>query len=714
MKIKSIIFLLITSHFAFGEVNLDSLEAELQNVSGKQKVKLLTDLCWEYGAVDTEKAEKYGNEAVKLSIEDNYDTLLAQSYNDLGTLYLRIGNYDKAIELYNLCIKKRTELNDDLGIAKVLSKLAVLDELRSDYAASLAKNLQVLKIFETLGSDKSAISTLYGNISVILYNMNQIEKSLEFNQKGYDLAVEINDKKLIGGAFVNFGNAYSKNNEVDKALFYFKKALPIFKETQNINSVAVIYNNIGTCYSNMQMLDSAEYYFNISIDYRIKLNDLKGVMSTKSSLGNIYTKQGAYTKALNVLNEALEISIQLQTKENTKIIYLNLSELYNAKKEFDKAYLYHVKFSQIKDSIWSDESSKIITEMETKYETEKKDAEISLLNKENALEKETIKRQQIQLYGTGFGILLLIGLSITIFRSYNQKKKANEIITQQNEELNQYNEEILAQRDEIETQKNLIEGKHNEIQSSINYAKRIQNALLDNKQSWDSLSDDYFILFKPRDIVSGDFYWAYTDDKYAIWAVADCTGHGVPGAFMSMLGISFLNEIVAEGGEKDASNILNKLKEKVVNALTQHGNANQTKDGMDIALCVLDKKNNKLQFAGAYNPLYIVRNGNLIEYKASKQPIGKMDVIQAPFNKNEIEVQNGDWLYTFSDGFIDQFGGSNNKRFGSKQFKELLISMQNQNAHIQKMTLNLTLKEWMKSGGEEQVDDICIVGVKII
>ena len=713
MKLRLIYFLVIISSVCYGQVNTDSLENELPNVEGKTKILLLTDLCWYLGMKVPDKAEKYGKKAVILSKKGGYDTLLAQGYNDLGTMYIRTGKYDEATLYLDSCLDKRMGFGDSLGAAKAISKLAVIDEIRSDYASALEKNLKILKIFEAVSNDKFALSTLYGNISVILYNMNQIEKSIEFNDAGYELAKEIKSDQAISTSLVNYGNVYSKIDDHKKAIEYLKEALPLVRNVQNIHSEAVILHNIGSSFDNLNIYDSAEYYLNKALPLRISLNDEKGIMSTKTNLASVFRSQKKYDKAIEYLQTALEVSLKLKTRENTKTIYLNLSKLFDEIGQHEKAYDYHVKFSAIKDSIWSDESSQIVAEMETKYESEKKDAAISLLNKENALEKEKNERQKIVLYAISGGVLLLFGLLITIIRGYNQKKKANEIISQQNEELNQFNEEILAQRDEIENQKNVIELKHSEIQDSINYAKRIQTALLTADEQWKKVSNEHFILFRPKDVVSGDFFWAYTKENIAVWVVADCTGHGVPGAFMSMLGVGFLNEIVAEGGLVEANLILDKLKEKIIHSLSQKGVDTQSKDGMDIALCVLDKSTNKLQYAGAYNPLYIVRNNELTEFKATKQPIGKLDLEVKPFEKQEIEVKNGDWLYTFSDGFIDQFGGVKNKRFGSKRFKELLISSSGQNANLQKMALNLTLKDWMNSGAEQQVDDICVVGVKI-
>ncbi len=328
-----------------------------------------------------------------------------------------------------------------------------------------------------------------------------------------------------------------------------------------------------------------------------------------------------------------------------------------------------------------------------------------------------------------FGYALCLGLII-----YLAIKLSLARLKAQNEEL----ERIVAERThEVVEQKEVIEDKHKEITASINYAQRIQRALMQADEQWGKISHDYFVLFKPRDVVSGDFYWAYQNQDIAIWVAADCTGHGVPGAFMSMLGIGFLNEIVIEGGDIEADSILNVLRTKIIKSLEQKGSEaqDQRKDGMDIALCVLDKKTNQMQFAGAYNPLYIIRKTDqvseeiltnkeyrtiseddwtLIELKASKMPVGKHLLDQQAFTKSNFKVQSDDRIYSFSDGFPDQFGGDSGKKYMSKRFKKTLLSLQGQKMSEQKTALNTEFANWMNEGKTEQIDDVCVVGVKII
>lgn len=345
-----------------------------------------------------------------------------------------------------------------------------------------------------------------------------------------------------------------------------------------------------------------------------------------------------------------------------------------------------------------------------------------------------------------FYLFLLVGLiyasvKISVRRLEQAKIRLENIVTERTAE-------VVKQKEKIESQNHQLEHKNKEITDSINYARRIQEAILpgegylkkmfsptvpafrgeNNKVTGREASGgvSHFVLFKPKDIVSGDFFWTYhTPDNKLIWAAVDCTGHGVPGAFMSMIGNSLLNEIVVENKINNPDEILNNLREAVIKALRQTGEAGKQKDGMDIALCVLDravpggdragngeaKSAGILQFSGANNPLWLIRGKELITHKPDKQPIGYYSEQMKPFTKQEILLQEGDLLYTFTDGYEDQFGGPKKKKFRAKQFRELLLSIRTKPMDEQKEILDTAIINWM--GTEEQIDDICVFGVRV-
>ena len=272
--------------------------------------------------------------------------------------------------------------------------------------------------------------------------------------------------------------------------------------------------------------------------------------------------------------------------------------------------------------------------------------------------------------------------------------------------------EVVRQKEEIEKQSAQISELYEQVKDSILYAKRIQEAILPSKENIDTALKSSMVLFRPKDIVSGDFYWFSEKHDMAIIAAADCTGHGVPGALMSMIGSSLLNEIVNEKGIISPAEILFALKHGVVSALNKQSSGEQTKDGMDMAVLTIPKKGNKIEYAGANNPLWMVRNNEIIETRADRQPVGFFgDNLNTPYTNHVIEVQKDDIIYIFSDGYADQFGGPRGKKFKYSQFKKLLVEVSDKSMTNQQEILNDRIEDWM-GDEEEQIDDILIVGVR--
>lgn len=458
-KILFALFLLTSITFAQG--NLDSLEQLVKTKKGKEKVILLNDLCWYLGTSEPNKAERYGKEAVKISKEIKNDSLLAQSFNDLGTLYLRIGQYEEALNHYSKAVNIRTLLKDTIGTAAVFSKMAVIEEIRANYSKALDINLKVLKLYESVGTDKFAIATVSGNIAVIIGNMGQVDKALKFNDKAYEISKELNNAQLYATTLVNYANLYRKKEEFDKSLTHYKEALPLFEELNNINSVAVVFNNMASIFEIKNQLDSALFFFQKSLDLRYRLQDKKGIMSTKASLAGVYLKKNKADLSLQFALEALPVSIDLGTKDNTKTIYGVLSKAYAIKGNYLKAYENQEEYLKLLDTLYSEASSKQVAEMATKYESEKKEQEILLLQKDNQLqdvEMDRIKKIRNLVIG---GIIIILLFVIVLVNRFVLIKRQKTI---------------------IEKQKEIVEEKQKEIIDSIRYAKRIQDALLTSQQ----------------------------------------------------------------------------------------------------------------------------------------------------------------------------------------------------------------------------------------
>jgi riboflavin-specific deaminase-like protein len=339
-----------------------------------------------------------------------------------------------------------------------------------------------------------------------------------------------------------------------------------------------------------------------SIQIKKEIGSFGKLAVSQIAAANIYDKKGQHQKAISLFKEALTNAENTGYMEYIIKAHQGLSKAYSKTKNFEKAYHHQSLYVSYNDSVSNTENAEMINEMEKKFQSERKEQEIALLNKTNALKdvelakaSEESKRKSMQLYGSFVVGLILLVFAVVVVRNNQQRKKANEMLAQKNAEITK--------------QKEIVEEQHQEITDSISYAKRIQTALLTSDNYWEQISKEHFVLLKPKDVVSGDFFWAFqTENNLAIWVAADCTGHGVPGAFMSMLGISFFNEIVVENNITNPAEILNKLRGKIIKALEQKGVDTQQKDGMDLALCVWDKNTNLLSFSGANNPLWLIRS----------------------------------------------------------------------------------------------------------
>jgi serine phosphatase RsbU (regulator of sigma subunit) len=366
--------------------------------------------------------------------------------------------------------------------------------------------------------------------------------------------------------------------------------------------------------------------------------------------------------------------------------------------DYKKAYEYMVDHYNIKDSIMSQKKLKDIAELETIYKTEKQKSEIDLLNARNQLQQQNADRQRLLLFASLAGILLLLITTFTVYKSYSRKKKDNLLLSEKNEE--------------IKAKSDLISQKQNEILASIQYARRIQYALLTNTKLFeDNLgAENFFILFRPKDIVSGDFYWASRKENRFYVAICDCTGHGVPGAFMSLLNISFLNEAVNEKNITEPHHILNHVRSRLIENVSHEG----AQDGMDAVLFCIERRDGqqgvRISYAAANNSPVLVSKGKPQLMPFDKMPVGK-GVSERSFTLYKFNLQPGDQLYFYTDGYADQFGGPNGKKFKYRQLNELIESTHSLPLAQQGKMLEDAIENWR--GGLEQVDDICVMGIRV-
>jgi tetratricopeptide (TPR) repeat protein len=625
------------------------------------------------------------------------DTSKVNTLGHITEKLRRTGDYEKAMLFAKQEMALAEKLDFKIGIPIALTHIGIIYYKQGDYVKGLFYFFKALKIDEELG-DKNGIAADLGNIGVIYRNQKNYFQALKYYFKALKIAEELNDKYIIANNISNIGNVYNKQGNYQKALDYYFKALEIDKGLKDKGGIAYDYNNIGNIYDTKGEYDKSLTYFIKSLEIKKEINDKKGMSISLINIAGIYSKKNKFSEALEYFSNALKIARQIGSKDDIKESYLGISEVYSKTNNCAKSFEYYKLYSEIKDSLFSDESSKQVAEVESKYNMEKKDHEIELLNKEKekqvALSAEQNRRQQLIIVSTLAGLALALVFAIFIFRSNRQKQRINTALAEQN---------IV-----IEDQKKTVELKNKSITDSIIYAKRIQQAILPPIKLVEQKLPESFILYEPKDIVAGDFYWMEISGDNIFLAAADCTGHGVPGAMVSVVCANALNRAVKEFGITDPGKILDKARMLVLETFEK--SESEVKDGMDISLCVLNKKENKIFWAGANNPIWYLENNELKEITANKQSIGKTDNPK-PFTTHTLSLAKGDSIYLFTDGYADQFGGPQGKKLKYKLFKDVIVANSSGSMKEQHDQLNNILNDW--KGDLEQVDDILIIGVRL-
>lgn len=696
-KLFILISLLFISPFLRANNKIDSLKKVLQTAhEDTVKIKVLGNIANTFlNQLEWDSALYYCEKAIEIGEYANYPQEIFRILYWQGIAYYRKGVIEKALQSYLKALELAKKVNSRMQV-DILNDIGVLYKSQGDYLKAIEYFQRNLEFVEA-NKDSVLIGRTLNNMANVYFSYGVYTKAIEYYERATNIFMRLGKLNYVGYLYMNTGVAYKKINANDKALEYFRKSQEVFTKIGFKPGLAQVNGEMGTFYAEQGDYNRALRYVEEALNVYKSLGEKLLIAQALRQLGEIYQKAGSYGTALQYYKQSIALFKELNAKKELLDSYENMASVYSAIGNYKQAYEYYKIYSNLKDSVLSEDYLRQMQENEARYENEKKENEIKLQKAELAKKDAESKRKSIFLLAVGLIALMVMGFSIIIFKQYAEKKKANILLAEQNEQ-------IKKQRDQIFQQKK-------EITDSIHYASRIQRAVLPSPKVLEDYNIQYFILYKPRDIVSGDFYWINAKDNKIIVTAADCTGHGVPGAFMSMLGMALLNEITSKSEVTSAAQILDELRTLVIKSLHQSGSVEETKDGMDMALCVFDSDLKRVQFAGAFNPLYLVRGNELIEGPADRMPVGFHDKQTTNFTNTEIPLQPGDTLYIFSDGYVDQFGGENGKKFMAKRFKQLLIDIHDKAMEEQKQILDVTITEWR--GELDQVDDILVIGMRV-
>ncbi len=677
-KILFTYFLIYSISLSFGQTyfKIDSLKRELQNSDTAKKVAIYNEIVWRLRNSHPYEAIEYGKKAVEIAKKTKINNELAKSYGFLGVSYRNVSNFDEALVYYKLGLEiaEQNSLTEQLGYAH----------------------------------------NNFGNW--YLYSINR-NKALFHLNKALKIAQETDNKTMIAYCFLNIGRAHlireDKNKifeEPDIAMDLINKALKIREKIKDVSGQSVCYKYIADIYLLKNGTVKALEMFKKALNSADKKFDKDLLADIYDKIANINIDNNQLKKAEFNVKLGLEAALQTNSYARIRHSYNTLSKLESKLGNFKAALKYQQFFKLYNDSLYKEKLKVKVSNVRFEIENKEKQNKINQLKQEQELNKLQIKQRNTQNFALIVILCLVSIVAVILIIANRQRKKAYSLLDDQKNEIQGQHEEIESQRDEISIQHDAIVRQQVKITESIQYAQRIQRAALPPVGNLNELFNHNFILYLPRDIVSGDFYWYKKIKNKIVITVADSTGHGVPGAFVSMLGMSLLNEVVTKRKLTVANEILEELRNHIKTSLRQEISNESQDDGMDMALCIIDSETLLLEYSGANNPIYIYRNNELLILEPTLNPVG-IYFREKPFKNIEFQLKPNDTLYMFSDGYVDQFGGPQNRRFMSQRFRSLLTEIQKYPVKTQKNILEKKFTEW--KGDNKQIDDILVMGIKI-
>jgi len=621
---------------------------------------------------------------------------------------LRTIDNDSSLSCARLAYIKALEIKNEQLQGEAIIQFALCDEMKGDYRACLKYYFMAANLFKK-NKNNEGMSKCYTGMGITYWYQGLYNQAVDYFNRNIVISKKLNDNEGLATSYGNLAIIFDELGKLDSSLAYYNKALDIFKKGKNARQLASLYDNMSLIYLQKNDFINALSFHGKGFTIRKSLADTFGLMASMENLGTIYIRQKKADMALEISKEVLRLAQKFNAREDLKFAYINLRDAYELKGEYKAAFDVQSKLMRLKDSIRNQENLNQTAEMEAKFNNKEKEAELSEIKLEQKLiEQENENRNKKKNFL--ITILIISGISFLliaflIFKRFKEKQKIAD-------ELKTKNDAISAQKIIIDKAYSELAEINKDITDSIKYAKRIQEAIFPTQQLFNEILPESFVLFKPKDIVSGDFYWIDKIDNDIYIAVVDCTGHGVPGAFMSIVGFNLLNKAIHENKCRLPAEILNQVNYDLNETLKQSIEESQVKDGMEITLCRWNKKSNEFIFSSANHIMYQIKNDTLIMHRGDKQPIGAFygEELKS-FTNQVINIDKGDHFYLTSDGYADQFGGPKGKKFKYKQFEEKIMEIHDKPLPEQKEFLNKVFLGW--KGNLEQIDDVLVFGIKI-
>lgn len=646
------------------------------------------------------KAIENYKKALEIAQKTDNHNLIGTCGYALGKSYLNISEFNSGIEYSKLAIKSFSKLDNTERLANAYNLIALLYQNNGREIEALKYLMKGMDIAERTGNEKANVNIRI-NIGSSYATEDKLDKSLEHFQKALDIATRINYKKGMAAALNNIGDVYNRQEKYNLAKAFFQRSIEL-DETQHKRQSVASYNNIGEVYQKQRDFHLAKEYFQKALEISKRNEDRAKELTVLNNLGILQFEQGNYKYSIQYLKKCNHLAVELKQllPQEKAQIYLakNHEKLGNTKKALEA----YKRYITLKDSIAKVHQQTRLDELQLKYDLKQKEEKIDALMKDKTIKELQILNDEKSRTIWTFIIIGIIALLVFmifgayfLYSRYTESQSVNEKLSEKNK---------------------IIESQRSRILTSINYAKRIQDSMLMGIEQLQQIIPYSFVHYLPRDIVSGDLYWVKRMDRKIIVVAADCTGHGVPGAFLTMITNMLLNRIVEERGITDPAEILKALDAGIVKTLNQHNTDSNSSEGMDVSICVINEVDQVIEYAGAMNPLYVVQSHQLIALEPTIASLGGKSLRPGKkekkvFKTQTISYNNDTSVYMLTDGYVDQFGGSRNSKFNTNKFKEMILEIYQNDIKEQKKTVERRFDLW--KGDQKQVDDVLVLGFRL-